>query len=82
MVFCALHLDRVEDPLGRAEEVFLVVPGGSKTALAVPLDALPEFLPLLEQAVGGDVLPACPVCGAEIPRLAYSDDQSRSTGDD
>lgn len=81
MVFCALHLDRVEDPLG-GEEVFLVVPGGSKTALSVPLDALPEFLPLLEQAVGGDALPACRVCGAEIPRLVYRDDRCPSAGHD
>ena len=76
MVFCALHLDDIEDLLGE-EEVFLVVPGGAKTALALPLDGLPEFLPLLERAIGRESLPTCPVCGAEIPRLVY-DDQCRS----
>lgn len=77
MVFCALHLDRAEDVLGE-EEVYLVMPGGAKAAFAVPLDALPEFLPLLEAAAGHDALPSCRVCGAEIPRLIHDDGFGRS----
>lgn len=72
MVFCALHLDPEDLPPGQ-EEVYLVMPGGAKTALAVPLDGVPEFLPLLERAIGSASLPRCPACGAEIPRLAYDD---------
>lgn len=77
MVFCALHLDRAED-VPDEEEVYLVVPGAARTALAVPLDALPAFLPLLEQAVGADALPECPACGAEIPRLIRPDGTCRT----
>ena len=66
MHFCAVHLD---DPGGAPdEEVFLVVPGAAKTAIAVPLDALAQFLPLLERAAGGDELPRCPACGTGIPQ--------------
>jgi hypothetical protein len=69
MHFCAIHLDDApRSP--RAEEVYVVVPGGSKTAMAVPLDALAQFLPLLERAVGGPSRPRCPACAAEIPKLA------------
>jgi hypothetical protein len=66
MHFCAIHLDDVPSAPD-AEEVYVVVPGGSKTAMALPLDALPQFLPLLERAVGGPSRPRCPACGAEIP---------------
>ena len=68
MHFCAIHLDdapRSPDP----EEVYVVVPGGSKTAMAVPLDALAQFLLMLERAVGGTSRPRCPTCAAEIPKL-------------
>ncbi len=69
MHFCLVHLD---DACGAAgEEVYVVVPG-SKTAMAVPLDALPEFLPLLERAVGGKYPPECQSCAAAIPKLAVS----------
>jgi hypothetical protein len=70
MHFCAIHLDDLGAPDGGEEEVYVVVPGDAKTALAVPLDALAQFLPLLEQAVGGDAWPRCPACGAAIPRLS------------
>jgi hypothetical protein len=72
MLFCALHLDD-EDPVFEddGEEVYLVVPDGSKTALAVPLGALSEFLPILERALGAQSMPRCRACGAEVPRLAY-----------
>ncbi len=51
MHFCAIHLDDASWP-PEEEQVYVVVPGGGakKTAIAVPLDALPQFLPLLEQA--------------------------------
>lgn len=64
MHFCAIHLDE-DGPAGCGEEVFVVVPGAAKTAIAVPLDGLP----LLEQAVGSESHPLCPACGSEIPRL-------------
>ena len=51
MVFCVIHLD--DAPCRDAdEEVYVIVPDGSKTAIAVPLDALPRFLPLLQRAFG------------------------------
>jgi hypothetical protein len=69
MHFCAIHLDDApRSP--EAEEVYVVVPGGSKTAMAVPLDALAQFLPLLERAVGSASRPRCPACAVEIPKLA------------
>lgn len=69
MHFCAIHLD--DAPAApAAEEVYVVVPGGSKTAMALPLDTLAQFLPLLERAVGGPSRPRCPTCAAEIPKLA------------
>ncbi|MGH2942095.1 MAG: hypothetical protein ACRDLN_04900 [Solirubrobacteraceae bacterium] len=74
MHFCAVHLDDACRPPDD-EEVYVVVPGTTRTAIAVPLDALPHFLPLLEQAVGNDARPACPACAAEIPRLRTSTDR-------
>lgn len=68
MVFCVIHLDPPSDP-PEDEEVYVIVPGAAKTAMAVPLDALPQFLSLLEQAIGGDVPPACPKCQTAIPNL-------------
>lgn len=68
MVFCLVHLDDQPGTPGD-EEVYVIVPDGSKTALAVPLDAIAEFLPLLERAVGGGQLPACHCCAAPMPRL-------------
>lgn len=75
MHFCAVHLHDPCWPPGE-EEVYVVVPGTSKTVIAVPLDALPQFLPLLEQVVGGDARPACPACAEQIPRLRTSADPS------
>lgn len=72
MIFCALNLHDLAAPPGleKEEEVFVIVPGTpSKTAIAVPLDALPHFLPILEEAGGREAWPQCPGCGAEIPRL-------------
>jgi len=69
MHFCAIHLDDHGAPDGGGEDVYVVLPGAAKTALAVPLDALAQVLALLEQAVGSDAWPRCPACGAAIPRL-------------
>ena len=69
MVFCVIHLDdapcRDDD-----EEVYVIVPDGTKTAIAVPLDALPRFLPLLGRAFGEAPLPECPACAAPMPTFA------------
>jgi hypothetical protein len=64
MQFSLIHL--AEAPC-EGEEVFVVVPGGTKTAMAVPLDALPQFLPLLTQAAEGLPAPCCPACSARLP---------------
>jgi hypothetical protein len=56
------------------EEVFVVVPGGTKTAMAVPLDALPQFLPLLAQAADALPPPCCPVCSARLPPRIHEAD--------
>jgi hypothetical protein len=64
MQFSLLHL--AEAP-SEDEEVFVVVPGGTKTAIAVPLDALAQFLPLLAQAAAELPPPRCPACSARLP---------------
>ena len=68
MVFCVIHVDppcaEPED-----EEVYVVVPGTNQTVIAVPLDALPQFLPLLEQAVRDLPSAHCAACTAEMPGL-------------
>jgi len=65
-MFCVIHLDApCAEP--EDEEVYVVVPGAAKTAIALPLDALAQFLPLLEQAVR-ELAPAqCPLCSATMP---------------
>lgn len=57
----------LDDP-SPGEEVYLLVPGdASRTVIAVPLDALPSFLPILERA-RAELPPACcPKCSAELP---------------
>jgi hypothetical protein len=64
MRFALIHLDDV--PHGD-DEVVVIVPGGPKTAVCIPLGALPVFLPLL--AEGTDTLPEprCPACSACLP---------------
>ncbi len=66
MVFCVIHLDDVPCRDGE-EEVYVIVPDGSKTAIGVPLDALPRFLPLLKRALGDAPLPECPACATRMP---------------
>lgn len=64
MHFSVIHL--AEAP-SEGEEVFVVIPGGTKTAIAVPLDDLAVFLPLLAQAAGDLPPPRCPACSARLP---------------
>jgi len=64
MRFCLIHLP--DDAATADPEVILVVPGCERTAIAVPLDALPEFLALLDEAVElGEQ--RCPACDASLP---------------
>jgi hypothetical protein len=69
MVFCVFHLDPPCAP-DEDEEVYVIVPGTGKTAIALPLDALPQFLPLLEHAVRDLPPPQCSACTGALPGLA------------
>jgi hypothetical protein len=64
MQFSLIHL--AEAP-SEDEEVFVVVAGATKTAIAVPLDALAQFLALLAQASAELPPPRCPACSARLP---------------
>jgi len=70
MHFALMHLDDVPAP---DEEVLITVPGGPKTLIAVPLDALPHFLPLLDRAVQEHPPACCPACSAVLPGGACDD---------
>ena len=65
MRFCLIHVD--DEDLGPEETAMVVVPGAGKTALEVPLDALPQFLPLLAEATADLPAPICRGCGGELP---------------
>lgn len=69
MVFCVIHRDS-RRATHEDEEVYVVVPGAAKTAIAVALDALPQFLPLLEQAVRELPVSHCAACNATLPSFA------------
>jgi hypothetical protein len=64
MRFSLIHLAEVPC---EGEEVLVVLPGGTKTAIAVTLDALPQLLPLLAQAAEDLPPPCCPACSAPLP---------------
>jgi len=64
MHFVLMHLDEIP---AADEEVLIAVPGGPKTVIAVPLDALPHFLPLLDRAIEGRPRACCPACSAVLP---------------
>jgi hypothetical protein len=59
--FSLIHLDEGSD------EITVVVPGGEKVAMMVPLDALPGFLPLLDEALEELPEQCCVACGAALP---------------
>jgi hypothetical protein len=63
MRFCVIHLHDV--PSYPDEEVMLLVPG-RKVAIAVPLDVLPEFLPILHEAACSTAESCCPACNATL----------------
>jgi len=48
------------------EEVVVLTPGAAKTAIAVPIGALPAFMPLLAEGVAGLPPFRCPDCGELI----------------
>jgi len=70
MHFALMHLDATPAP---DEEVLITVPGGANTVIAVPLDALPHFLPLLDRAVRDQPPARCPACSAVLPAGACDD---------
>jgi hypothetical protein len=59
--FSLIHVDDSSD------ELTVVVPGGEKVAIMVPLDALPEFLPVLDEATEELAEQCCGACGAALP---------------
>lgn len=72
MHFVLMHVFNEASP---GEEVILLVPGEpSKTAIAVPLDALPNFLPILERARSGLPPACCPNCSVQLPAQAPATD--------
>lgn len=72
MHFALMHVCNQASP---GEEVFLLVPGEpSKTAIAVPLDALANFLPILERARSGLPPACCPRCSVQLPAQAPATD--------
>jgi hypothetical protein len=62
-------LIRLADQPVEGEEVYVVVPDGSRTAIAVPLDALADFLPILDEARSELAAPRCPACWAKLPAI-------------
>ncbi|MEA2126566.1 MAG: hypothetical protein QOI80_3348 [Solirubrobacteraceae bacterium] len=63
MRFSLIHIDEGSD------ELTVVVPGGERAAIMVPLDALPAFLPILDEAI--ETLPeqCCAACDEPLPGL-------------
>lgn len=53
------------DDENRSDEVFVYVPGGNDFISAVPLEALPQFLPLLANATADLPEARCPACGGD-----------------
>lgn len=68
MHFHLMHIDDEPRPVDAEEEVYLVTPGGEKTALAVPLDAVPKVLELLAEVYEGAPEQVCDACGEPLAR--------------
>ncbi len=65
MRFSLIHLDGD----GGSDTLTLIVPGGDKVAIMLPLDALPDFLPLLDDAIEDLPEQRCGTCGEALPGL-------------
>jgi hypothetical protein len=71
MRFSLIHVPN--DLAQPCEEVMLTVPGGARTVIAFPLDALPKFLPLVHQATESLGEQRCPSCDEPLPGLRHSE---------
>jgi hypothetical protein len=65
MRFCLIHVH--DEDYGPDEEAMVIVPGADKLAIAVPLDALPSFLSLLDEAAADLAPQVCGCCGEVLP---------------
>jgi hypothetical protein len=61
-----MHMDEAVRPFNEGEEVYVLTPGGDRTALAVPLDAIPKVLELLAESLDGIPEQVCEHCGSEL----------------
>ena len=64
MQFCLVHIESDPSP---DDEVSVIVPGGPRTALMVPLAALPRLLAMMHAAAEGADPPPCEGCGVPLP---------------
>ncbi|MBJ7330628.1 MAG: hypothetical protein JHC95_12080 [Solirubrobacteraceae bacterium] len=65
MPFALIHVDDV--PGGPGEEAYVIVPGGEKVAIAVPLDAVGRLAPLIREATEEQGRPCCQACRKPLP---------------
>ncbi|MFA9271274.1 MAG: hypothetical protein ACEQSX_11035 [Baekduiaceae bacterium] len=65
MPFAVIHVSNT--PEGPDEEAYVVVPGGEKVAIAVPLDAVGRLGAVVRSATEDRGRPCCRGCGAELP---------------
>lgn len=65
MPFAVIHVD--DEDGGPEEEAYVVVPGGEKVALAVPLDTVGRLAAVIAKATAGGPPPCCPDCGERLP---------------
>jgi hypothetical protein len=61
-----MHIDNELRGIDPEEEVYVITPGGGQTALAVPLDAIPDLLPLLAEALADEPEQCCEHCGGPL----------------
>jgi hypothetical protein len=68
--FSLIHIGDGSDTLT------VVVPGGERTAIMVPVDALPAFLPLLDEAIEELPEQCCERCGERLPGLRTANEHA------